>query len=168
MYLVLWGCLLLGGWCLLLGGCLLQGGVCSRGVCCWGGGCVAFQHALRQTPPLLTESQTPVKTLSWPNFVAAGNNERNHLCINYLHLFSHQLFHIAIMLCILYQMEGVFIDFLSRRPLVEARPTPTLTSSFAPVVLTIMAEAITIVGFWFYIKRNLLEKKTQQESQKNK
>ena len=25
-------------------------------------------------PPLLTESQTPVKTLPWPNFVAAGNN----------------------------------------------------------------------------------------------
>ena len=24
-------------------------------------------------PPLLTESQTPVKTLPWPNFVAAGN-----------------------------------------------------------------------------------------------
>ena len=25
------------------------------------------------TPPLWTESQTPVKTLPWPNFVAAGN-----------------------------------------------------------------------------------------------
>ena len=36
------------------------------------GVCVS-QHALRQTPPLLTESQTPVKTLPWPNFVAAGN-----------------------------------------------------------------------------------------------
>ena len=42
-----------------------------RGVCSGG---VVSQHALRQTPPL-TESQTPVKTLPWPNFVAAGNNK---------------------------------------------------------------------------------------------
>ena len=35
---------------------------------------VVSQHALRQTPPpLLTESQTPVKTLPLPNFVADGN-----------------------------------------------------------------------------------------------
>ena len=26
---------------------------------------------------------------------------------------SHQLFHIAIMICTLYQMEGVFLDFLA-------------------------------------------------------
>ena len=44
------------GGCLLLGGCLL----------CWGG-------CLLRHPPLLTESQTHVKTLPWPNFVAAGN-----------------------------------------------------------------------------------------------
>ena len=52
------------------GGCLLQGGL-LRGVSAPGG---VSQHALRQTPPLLTESQTPVKTLPWPNFVAAGKN----------------------------------------------------------------------------------------------
>ena len=45
------------------------GGVCSGG----GGGVVLSQHVLRHTPPL-TESQTPVKTLPWPNFVAAGKN----------------------------------------------------------------------------------------------
>ena len=44
-----------------------------------GVGCVS-QHALRQTPPLLTESQTPVKTLPWPNFVAAGKNDIRILC----------------------------------------------------------------------------------------
>ena len=49
-----------------LGGSAPRGGVCS-------GGGLASQHALRQTPPLWTESQTPVKTLPWPNFVAAGN-----------------------------------------------------------------------------------------------
>ena len=63
--LLLGGCLILGGvsdsWgCLLQGGCLLLGGVVS-------------QHTLRQTPPPWTESQTPVKTLPWPNFVAASN-----------------------------------------------------------------------------------------------
>ena len=50
------------------------GGVYSRGVC--SGGVVVSQHALRQNPPW-TESQTPVKTLPWPNFVAAGNKCTN-------------------------------------------------------------------------------------------
>ena len=74
-----------------LGGGQGEGGVCSQGeggVCSWGvsasgggglllgGVCLGdvSQHALRQTPPLLTESQTPVKTLPWPNFVAPGKN----------------------------------------------------------------------------------------------
>ena len=89
-----------GGWCawsegvvcLVWGGCLLPGGGVpgpGLGGVCWGGGgnawsrgggCLlrgglASQHALRQTPsPLWTESQTPVKTLPWPNFVAAGKD----------------------------------------------------------------------------------------------
>ena len=57
------------GWCTYPAGCswswgvyLLLGGV--------------SQLVLRQTPPLLTESQTPVKTLPWPNFVAAGNDNK--------------------------------------------------------------------------------------------
>ena len=63
----------------VLGGCGLWG-VCSKGVLPLGGcllqvGCVVSQHTLRQTPPSpWTESQTPVKTLPWPNFIAAGNN----------------------------------------------------------------------------------------------
>ena len=98
---LVWGCLLLGG-CLLggvcswgvsaPGGCLLSGvsaprgsargggvcllpgggGVCSGGVCSWGG----IPACSEADPPLLTESQTPVKTLPCPNFVAGGN-ERN-------------------------------------------------------------------------------------------
>ena len=77
------------------GGCLVRGsapgGVCSRGGLLPGGsvpgGCllqgVVSQHALRQTPPLWTESQTPVKTLSWPNFVAAGNNHGSLYAIRF-------------------------------------------------------------------------------------
>ena len=48
-------------------------GVClPRGVSAQGGVCpgVYLRH-----PLLLTESQTGVKTLPWPNFVAAGNNQ---------------------------------------------------------------------------------------------
>ena len=84
------------GGCLLLdvsapGGCLLGGMSAPRGCLLWGEGVsapggsaprgrvsapggVVSQHALRQTPPLWTESQTPVKTLPWLNFVAAGKN----------------------------------------------------------------------------------------------
>ncbi len=69
------------------------------------------------------------------------------------------------MLCILYQMEGVFVDFLSRRHLlVERRPTPTLFSAFAPVALTIAAEAVSILGFRVYVRRNLLS--TSDEKRK--
>ena len=82
------GCLLPGGvWsggCLLLGGVCFPGGVCSQGVSgpggllpggggylLWGG----YIPACTETDtPLWTESQTPVKTLPWRNFVAAGNN----------------------------------------------------------------------------------------------
>ena len=64
------------------GGCLLPGGllwgvwswgVCSGGVSAprRGGGIPARTEA----DPPLTESQTLVKTLPWPNFVAAGNNK---------------------------------------------------------------------------------------------
>ena len=72
-----WGCLLWG--VSALGSVWSQGVSGPRGVSgpmggvCYGGVWVS-QHALRKTPsPLLTESQTPVKTLPWPNFVATGN-----------------------------------------------------------------------------------------------
>ena len=50
-----WGVSAPRGMCLLLGG-----GVSALGGSALGG--VVSQHALRQTPPLLTESQTRVKT----------------------------------------------------------------------------------------------------------
>ena len=82
------------GGCLLLGGCLLPGDVCSGGclpprggVCSWGGlllggsslggvsapgGCGIPVCTEADSPPPWTESQMPVKTLPWPNFVAAS------------------------------------------------------------------------------------------------
>ena len=52
----------------------------GRGVSAPGG---VSQDALWQTPPRCTESQTPVKTLPWPNFVAAGKNPQYFTqCIN--------------------------------------------------------------------------------------
>ena len=74
-----------GGVCLFQGGLPVLGGICSWGGVCSGGrvpgpgGCVrsggVSQHALRQTPPPPhVDRHTLVKTLHWPNFVAAGNN----------------------------------------------------------------------------------------------
>ena len=60
-------------------GGLLPGGVSAPG----GGGIPACTEA--DPPPVWTESQTPVKTLPWPNFVAAGNNMRNKKC----HFYSN-------------------------------------------------------------------------------
>ena len=81
------------------GGCVCsQGGVsapggcvCSRGGLLWWvsapggvsalggsapGGCIPA--CTEADTPLWTESQTPVKTLPWPNFVAAGNDVCKH------------------------------------------------------------------------------------------
>ena len=63
------------------GGCLVPGGVYSQGVPgpggsalggAWSGGCPSMHWG--RSPLLWTESQTPVKTLPWPNFVAAGKD----------------------------------------------------------------------------------------------
>ena len=106
--LLLGGCLLGGvysGGCLLpeggvcsqgvsaLGGVCSGGGVCSRGSaprgCLLLGGClflggVVSQHALRQTPPPVNRiTHIPVKTLPWPNFVAAGKNMLIYFCVKY-------------------------------------------------------------------------------------
>ena len=76
------GVSVLGGVC--SGGCLVPwGGESAPGGDVWSRGSApggVFQHALRKTPPPppWTESQTPVKTLPWPNFVAAGNKNYSH------------------------------------------------------------------------------------------
>ena len=57
------------------GGCLLLGGVSALGGSAPGGCIPACTEA---DTPLWTESQTPVKTLPWPNFVAAGNDVCKH------------------------------------------------------------------------------------------
>ena len=60
-----------------LGGYLVLGGVSALGGFQPGGrllvGGIPACTEADTPPPLLTESQTPVKTLPWPNFVAAGN-----------------------------------------------------------------------------------------------
>ena len=53
------------------GGCLVRGGSGRGGLLPGGYGIPACTEA--DTLPLWTESQMPVKTLPWPNFVAAGN-----------------------------------------------------------------------------------------------
>ena len=82
------------GGCLLPGGSAVEGGVCSGGVSAGesavGGGGVWSQDTLRQRPPpLWTESQMPVKTLPWPNFVAAGNNQSSWNYCSIARFFIH-------------------------------------------------------------------------------
>ena len=67
---VCWRSLLPGG--CLLPGCLLRGVSAPRGVSALVGGYIPA--CTEADTPLLTESQIPVKTLPWPNFIAAGNN----------------------------------------------------------------------------------------------
>ena len=81
------GCLVWGS---AAGECLLLGGVSGLGVSGPGGwlllggggsglgGQGISQHALRQTPPTPppVDRQMPVKILPWPNFVAAGKNDK--------------------------------------------------------------------------------------------
>ena len=61
------------------GGVSAPGGVPSPGVCAWSGGVPGLGGSgipacTEADPPTpWTESQTPVKTLPWPNFVVAGN-----------------------------------------------------------------------------------------------
>ena len=65
-----WGvCLVLGGSAWSQGGLGLPG---PGGVCLVLGGS-GIPACTEADSPLLTESQTPVKTLPWPNFNAAGN-----------------------------------------------------------------------------------------------
>ena len=106
---LLWGVSALGGVCsvgkcllcgevsaprgVCSGGCLLLGGVCSVGRCLLlGGGLllgVVSHRALWQTTFLWTESQTPVKTLPWLNFVAAGNNNFSYPTQEYTPLLEN-------------------------------------------------------------------------------
>jgi predicted membrane channel-forming protein YqfA (hemolysin III family) len=84
-------------------------------------------------------------------------------CDHFFH--SHQMFHIAIMICTLYQMEGVYIDFKTRSDLLRQRPEPTFLSALGPVILTIVCEAISIVVFRFKISSYLKDtKKTAVKS----
>ena len=67
------GCPLWGG--LVLGGCVsAPRGVCSGGL--WSLGGVVSQHALRQTRPV-NRIADACRTLPWPNFVAAGNEQES-------------------------------------------------------------------------------------------
>ena len=56
------------------GGVPGPGGLWSCGGGAWSGG--VSQHALRQTPLPPVDRHTLVKTLPWPNFVAAGKNDQ--------------------------------------------------------------------------------------------
>ena len=62
-------------------------------------------------------------------------------------LHSHQLFHVAIAVCTLFQMQGVYVDFLTKFEDIHKRSEPTYFSAFGPVLFTILMEALCIAYF---------------------
>lgn len=82
---------------------------------------------------------------------------RPGLCDHFFH--SHQLFHISIMICTLRQMDAVFIDFQTRKNILELRPPPSFLSSFGPVVVVCLAELACIYVFSKIMKRKLTKRK---------
>lgn len=82
---------------------------------------------------------------------------RPGLCDHFFH--SHQLFHISIMICTLRQMDAVFIDFQTRKSILELRPPPSFLSSFGPVVVVCLAELACIYVFSKIMKRKLTKRK---------
>ena len=71
------------GWGVCSGGNVCSwGDVCSRGGCLLQGRGVCIPACTKADTPLLTESQMPVKTLPWPNFVAAGTNGHHTVIID--------------------------------------------------------------------------------------
>ena len=70
------------------GGSALGRGVSALGGSGLGGGGGGIPACTEADPPLLTESQTPVKTLPWPNFVAAGKYSINYLYRRMLNIVS--------------------------------------------------------------------------------
>ena len=80
-------------------------------------------------------------------FFASDVPQRWHpgKCDYFLH--SHQLFHIAISLCIFTQMDGVLLDFQTRDAMIRMRPQPSLFSAFGPVVIVIGLEVLCVLYF---------------------
>ena len=75
-------------------------------------------------------------------------------------LHSHQLFHTSIAICTLFQMQGVYIDFLTRSSVIHERPNPTFISAFGPVLFTILSEICCIVYFSGKVARKLKMKES--------
>lgn len=91
----------------------------------------------------------------WPQRIRPG------LCDVFFH--SHQLFHVAIMICTLYQMDGVFVDLQTRQDILQMRPPHTFWSAFGPVISVVTAEIFLIIGFHFYIKKYILGIKSKEQ-----
>ena len=70
---------------------------------------------------------------------------------------NHSLFHISIMLSTLYQMDAVLLDYKDHNGMIMSRPSPTVLSSFGPVIIVMICEALCIYFMAKKVKR-MLEK----------
>ena len=85
------------------------------------------------TPPLLTESQTPVKTLPWPNFVAAGKDDLAHCAT--VRYDAHRNYSLKVVFIVteLFQHWCQSNLFIVVRCLLQAGPSVMIDPSRLPV-----------------------------------
>ena len=79
-------------------------------------------------------------------------SECPHNCfsgINGILFHGHTLFHITILICTLFQMEAVFIDFIEYHATIRSRPQPTIASAFLPLAFVWSLELLSI---WIFAK----------------
>lgn len=77
-------------------------------------------------------------------------------CDHFFH--GHQLFHLAIMISILMQLDTVYEDFLVFRSSIDLRTKPTLASAFGPTTFVFCFETIGLFIFFTLARRKTEER----------
>ncbi len=72
-------------------------------------------------------------------------------------LHSHQIFHVAIMMCSLDQLTAVALDFKDRTKIIRSRPEPTVASVAGPILLLAVAQLSCIFILGRKVHKRLLE-----------
>lgn len=78
-------------------------------------------------------------------------------------MHSHSIFHIAIAISILTQIDGVMVDFQTRESTIRNRPAPTFFSAFGPIILVLVSEVIFIVYYAHKVHKKLCPKQSKQK-----
>ncbi len=90
----------------------------------------------------------------WPQSTCPGRFD--------VFLHSHQLFHIAIMMCTLDQLSAVVLDFKARSDIIRSRPIPTVSSVLGPILLVALAQLLCIILYSVKVYKRLPESGKQK------